>query len=177
MYNKIKNISMKLKFLKVTTILMASIFLFSSCATIFTKTTYPLAVNTEPSGAKVVITNKKGIEVFRGETPTSLKLKSSNGFFSKAEYSLKFTLPGYKEKTVTVSSSIDGWYWANILLGGVIGMLIVDPATGAMWKLDKEHINETLYPSSIGSIDNPELRILDINNIPADWKEYLVKLN
>jgi hypothetical protein len=30
---------------------------------------------------------------------------------------------------------MDGWYIGNILFGGVIGFLIVDPATGAMWKL------------------------------------------
>jgi len=169
---------MKFNFLKSTVILMTSIILFSSCATIFTKTTYPLLVNTEPPGAKVAITNKKGIEVYSGNTPAILKLKSSSGFFSKAEYYLHFSLRGYNEKTVTVSSSLEGWYWGNIvlLLGGLPGMLIIDPATGAMWKLNSKYINETLYPST-GSIDNPELRILDINNIPADWKGYLVKIN
>ena len=175
MYNK-KFISMKLKFLKSAAILIVSIFLFSGCATIFTKTTYPLFVNTEPSGAKVVITNKKGLEVYSGNTPATMKLKSSSGFFSKAEYYLKFSLQGYDTKIVTVSSSIEGWYWGNILLGGVLGMLIIDPATGAMWKLDTKYVNETLNPS-VGSMNNPELRILDINNIPADWKGYLVKIN
>jgi hypothetical protein len=31
---------------------------------------------------------------------------------------------------------MDGWYIGNILFGGLIGILIVDPLTGAMWKLD-----------------------------------------
>ncbi|WP_174263189.1 CsgG/HfaB family protein [Citrifermentans bemidjiense] len=31
---------------------------------------------------------------------------------------------------------MNGWYWGNIVFGGVIGLLIVDPATGAMWKMD-----------------------------------------
>lgn len=31
---------------------------------------------------------------------------------------------------------MDGWYMGNLLFGGFIGFLIVDPATGAMWKLD-----------------------------------------
>ena len=65
--------------------------------------------------------------MYAGSTPTTLKLKSSSGFFSKAEYYLNFSLPGYDEKTVTVSSSIEGWYWGNILLGGLLGMLIIDP--------------------------------------------------
>jgi len=30
---------------------------------------------------------------------------------------------------------MSGWYWGNILIGGLIGMLVVDPLTGAMYKL------------------------------------------
>ena len=37
---------------------------------------------------------------------------------------------------------MDGWYIGNILFGGLIGMLIVDPATGAMYNLpDRVDIN------------------------------------
>ena len=32
-------------------------------------------------------------------------------------------------------ATIDGWYWGNLFLGGILGMLAVDPATGAMWAL------------------------------------------
>jgi hypothetical protein len=35
-----------------------------------------------------------------------------------------------------LTSTIDGWYWGNLLIGGIIGMVFVDPLTGAMWKLD-----------------------------------------
>lgn len=30
---------------------------------------------------------------------------------------------------------MDGWYVGNIIFGGLIGLLLVDPITGAMWKL------------------------------------------
>lgn len=30
---------------------------------------------------------------------------------------------------------MNGWYIGNLLFGGIIGLLIVDPATGAMWTL------------------------------------------
>ena len=42
---------------------------------------------------------------------------------------------GFEDKVISIESSMDGWYIANILFGGLIGMLAVDPATGAMWKL------------------------------------------
>ena len=32
---------------------------------------------------------------------------------------------------------MDGWYIGHILFGGLIGFLIIDPATGSMWKLNE----------------------------------------
>jgi hypothetical protein len=37
--------------------------------------------------------------------------------------------------TTWINARIDGWYFANLFLGGWIGMLLVDPLTGAMWKI------------------------------------------
>lgn len=150
--------------------------LFSSCASIFTKSTYPVSINTTPADATVTITDKKGNEVFVGQTPTVVKLKSSAGFFSKAEYQIKLSLNGYEEKVMTITSSIEGWYFANILLGGIIGMLIVDPATGAMWSLDTENISTTLKPKSNNS-DTASLEILNINDIPESLRDQLVRIN
>ena len=104
-----------------------------------------------------------------------VRLKASNGFFSKAEYQLRLSAPGYDERIIPITFSLDGWYFGNILFGGLIGMLIVDPATGAMWKIDTEYINVTLNQST--SSDIPEIKIFDINEIPEDWKKQLVKLN
>jgi len=154
---------------------LVSVFLFSSCATIFTKSKYPLLVNSNPDGATLVITNKKGIPVFSGTTPASLTLKSSSGFFSGEEYYVKISLPGYNDKVINVSSKIEGWYWGNLLLGGWLGMLIIDPATGAMWKLDTERISVDLIPSAHSSNDL-ELKIMEINDIPNEWREYLVSI-
>ena len=54
-------------------------------------------------------------------------------------------------------------------------MLIVDPATGAMWKIDNEHMNETLTNSSVAR--NVEMKIMDINDISDSLKQYLVQIN
>lgn len=53
-------------------------------------------------------------------------------------------------------------------------MLIVDPATGAMWKLETEFLNETLNTNTASL--NAEMKILNINQIPENWKEHLVVL-
>lgn len=162
-------------YLKMTAIMMASVFLFSSCASIVSKSTYPLSINSSPSNAKVSITDKKGKEIYLGNTPATVKLKAGAGFFSKAEYQVKFSSPGYDDKIVPITFKLDGWYFGNLLLGGVLGMLIIDPATGAMWKIETEFLNETLSKST-ASID-PEMRIININEIPENWKNHLVRVN
>ncbi|MDD3508123.1 MAG: hypothetical protein PHY27_06835 [Parabacteroides sp.] len=69
----------------VTGLFLASIS-FTGCASILTKTTYPVAINSSPEGANVTITGKKGTMVYEGTTPAIVKLKSSNGFFSGENY-------------------------------------------------------------------------------------------
>ncbi|MEA4868986.1 MAG: hypothetical protein VB097_10905 [Rikenellaceae bacterium] len=88
---------------------------------------------------------------------------------------MRFSSPGYDEKIVPITFKIDGWYFGNILIGGVLGMLIVDPATGAMWKIETELLDETL--NSSGASTDPEIRVVNINEIPDSWKARLVKVN
>jgi hypothetical protein len=156
-------------------ILMTAVLSLSSCASIVTKSTYPLTINSNPSDASVTITNSRGAEVYTGSTPTVVQLKASEGFFSKADYQVKFSKPGYDDKIIPVTFSLDGWYFGNILLGGVIGMLIVDPATGAMWKIDIDQMNATLNQSTTSAA--PELRVIDISEVPENWKSKLVQLD
>ena len=162
-------------YLKMTAIVMVSVFLFSSCASIVSKSTYPLSINSSPSNAKVSITDKKGKEIYLGNTPATVKLKAGAGFFSKAEYQVKFSSPGYDDKIVPITFKLDGWYFGNLLLGGVLGMLIIDPATGAMWKIETEFLNETLSKSTASIA--PEMKIMNINEIPENWKNHLVRVN
>ena len=160
---------------KFYTILIATCFLASSCASIVSKSSYPISINSTPSEAKITITDKKGVEIFTGNTPASLKLNASSGFFSKARYQVKFEKTGYQSKTAPIDFKLDGWYFGNILFGGLVGMLIVDPATGAMYKLDTEFLNETLVPEE-NIVVNEGLNVYDINEIPASWKSHLVVL-
>lgn len=159
--------------LKLTAIALSATVLFSSCASIVSKSSYPITINSNPTEAKISITDKKGIEIYTGNTPASLKLKAGSGFFGKARYQVKFEKVGFDSKTVPVEFKLDGWYFGNLLLGGLIGMLIIDPATGAMYKLETEFLNETLTKTT-ANFDQSELKLLDINDIPSNWKGHLV---
>ena len=173
LYKQIKSTLMKT--LTRLFALCALVMAVSSCATIFTATKYPVAFNTTPEGAGITIENREGKVIFEGVTPTTVKLKSSAGYMKKEEYKITFTKDGYTQKVVNISAELDGWYIGNILLGGVIGMLIVDPASGAMYKIAKEDrvINETLQPTN-----EQALQVYDINNLPDNIsKEDLVRIS
>lgn len=154
-------------------ILTTAILVISGCASIVSKSNYPIAVNSTPSGANITVKDKKGLEVFKGNTPANFKLKAGSGYFSKARYNIEFKKDGYEEIVVPVDFSFDGWYVGNIVFGGLIGMLIVDPATGAMWKLDTEYINQTLTEITANS-NQPGLKILRYDDLPESMKDKLV---
>jgi hypothetical protein len=119
-------------------ILAFCLFFTSGCASIVSKSNYPVSIDSEPNGASVSILDKKDVEIFKGRTPAALKLKAGDGYFSKSAYRIKISKEGYEEQIIPVQFKLNAWYFGNILLGGVIGLLIVDPLTGAMWKIEKD---------------------------------------
>jgi len=143
----------------------------SSCASIVSKTNWPVSIDSKPEGVHVSITNKRGVEIFTGKTPLVTKLKSGSGFFTKESYTVVMTYNGIEKRTINLECSVNGWYFGNLFIGGLIGMLIVDPATGAMYKLDRKEVYEVFKETSTS-----QLKVLDINNIPLEWKTNLVEL-
>ncbi len=160
----------------ITIALLSFIFLLTSCASIVSKSSYPISINSSPSESKITITNKKGVEIYRGSTPATLKLDAGNGYFSKAHYQVKFEKEGYATRNVPVNFKLDGWYIGNLVFGGFIGFLIVDPASGAMFKLDTEFLNETLEPVTANT-SNEEVKLYNLEEIPEDWKKHLVQVS
>lgn len=118
--------------IKPIALLLTASIVFSNCATIVSKSSYPVSIQTNPAGAQVSITDKKGKEIYKGTSPSVVKLKAGAGFFSRAEYQVKLTTANHAEKVIPVTFKLNGWYFGNIIFGGLIGMLVVDPASGAM---------------------------------------------
>ncbi|MDB6123541.1 MAG: hypothetical protein JWQ71_2534 [Pedosphaera sp.] len=105
------------------------------CASIVDGGPKIIRVNSEPTGAKLSVFDRDDKPVCIQTTPASLTLKRSHGYFMGERYKLVFEAPGYYPSTTYVESGINGWYLGNVLFGGAIGILIVDPATGAMFTL------------------------------------------
>ena len=165
---------MKKSFVKLAAIIMVMPVLITSCASILGKSSYPVSINSNPNGADISITDKKGKEVYKGQSPATVSLKSGAGFFSRAEYQVKISSKGYAEQVVPVIYKLNGWYFGNLFLGGFLGMLIIDPATGAMWKLDTPPISITLHKSN--ALNEPTLQILNVNEVSDAIKANMVKI-
>jgi hypothetical protein len=118
-------------------IVAAGMLMGSGCASIVSKSDWPVMVSSKPDGAVCTVQNKQGTVISKATTPTIFLLKSGDGFFRSASYTLRFEKEGYQPASTELSTGLNGWYWGNIIFGGLIGMLIVDPATGAMWRLDE----------------------------------------
>lgn len=87
---------------------MVSSVVLIGCATLFGKSSYPVSVNSNPSGATISITDKKGKEVYRGASPATVSLKSGAGFFSRAEYQVKISAKGFAEQIVPLNFKLNG---------------------------------------------------------------------
>ena len=153
----------------------SAILLFSSCASIVSRTSYPVTIKSSPTQANISITDRHGNSVYSGKTPAIVNLKSGGGFFKRGIYKVIFQKEGQLDREIYIRASLDGWYWGNLVFGGLIGFFLVDPGTGAMYKIDTRVINEQLS-DSFGNLDDQRLHIYDINEVPESWKQHLVQV-
>ena len=145
----------------------------------FSDSDYPVQITSSPSDASFKVTNNSGVVVHSGRTPASINLSAKKGYFSSAKYNIVFEKPGYATQTIPFHADLDGWYILNLFnpFGGGIGLLIIDPLTGSMWKLDPMATG-TLSKTLSKSADSEErhLHILTLDQIPANYKDKLIAL-
>lgn len=120
--------------------------LLSGCATIVNNGLRSLPVASTPPGATVSIYDRSGKEVSKQTTPFIASLPSKYHYFGGQRYRLVFDMAGYQKSEIMVLPKVSGWYWGNLLFGGLLGMLVIDPATGAMYNLAPNKIDQTLSP-------------------------------
>lgn len=124
------------------------ILLLPGCATIAGKSRYPVEIRSYPDGAAITVTNREGNEIYHGVTPVILNLKASAGYFKREEYEVNYSMEGYESDVAYVSIDMQPWYIANVPIPviGFIGLFIIDPLTGRMWKVDQEFLDMRLRP-------------------------------
>ncbi|MCC8018833.1 MAG: hypothetical protein LIO85_03555 [Rikenellaceae bacterium] len=155
--------------------LLVAVFFMQGCASIFTKNSYPVTISSTPAGAEVEIYNKENRLIFTGQTPANTVLNASNGYMSKEIYILKFRKPGYKDYEYVLESKLEGWFFGNLVLGGIIGMLIVDPLTGSMYKVPETSIIAPLVED--GRSAENGIRIMELDQVPEHLRADLILIS
>jgi hypothetical protein len=164
---------------KVMVSLLALTMLIS-CASIVGKGgPETLNIRSAPDQASVSITDESGVKIFEGKTPTSISLEKKKAYFRGKKYIVTISKEGYAANSITVDTKANGWYvGGNLIFGGLIGWLIVDPATGAMWTLDTNDINVTLEASKHGAlIELNKTEIVLLQDVPLSLRDKMVKVS
>lgn len=133
---------------RMIAVLLLPVFFLTGCASIVGKDVFPVTINSNPDGANIIVKDENGVRVYSGITPTTVTLAAGESYFHAKSYNITFSKPGYKDQYVEVKATLSGWYWGNILFGGFIGLLIVDPITGKMWKLRNNVFGDLTSDSS-----------------------------
>jgi hypothetical protein len=167
-------ISQRIKNIAVATALTGTL-LSTGCASIVSDSSYPVSINSAPTDARFTIKDRNGNTISSGRTPMSVHLTTKGGYFSGENYTIEFTKPGFENQTYQLNSSLDGWYIGNFLFGGLIGLLIVDPITGAMWKLPKDA--SVSLSESLGYNDGSQgVRLISLSNVPDAYRPLLTEV-
>lgn len=148
----------------------------SGCATIMGKSEVPVTITSQPDGAEVSIFDRSGKPIHTGITPTTVSLRAGAGYFKSEVYKVRFARAGYQEREAEIERRVNGWYiGGNFVFGGIIGWLVVDPATGAMWKLLDLHVD--LHATDDAPTFEVSLKFLDLKQVPEDLRVALIPVN
>ncbi|HVX90274.1 MAG TPA: PEGA domain-containing protein [Candidatus Paceibacterota bacterium] len=111
--------------------------LLAGCASIIHGTSQDVGISSSPTGAAVWIDNAE-----KGRTPLIAKLARRDN------HVIKIQMDGYQPFEATVTHSVSGWVWGNIVFGGLVG-LAVDAISGGLYKLTPEQVSGTLAKQNV----------------------------
>ncbi|MEB6480613.1 hypothetical protein [Acinetobacter vivianii] len=158
---------------KISLLYGAVVLSLSGCASIISGKTQTMTFQSTPELSDITILNRDGKKIHVGKAPVTVSLNRGAGFFVPERYTVIFEKDGYEKKEIKVTSSMNGWYIGNILFGGIIGLLIIDPATGAMYSLSTKDTNVVLNDLNKEKLqaNGQSLTIVSTNEISNDVLE------
>jgi PEGA domain len=140
------------------------LLLLAGCATIVSGPCQVVRVSSNPPDAMVTV---DGIE--RGATPTPICLSRDR------DHVVAIDLPGYKHYEISVTRTVNGWFFGNLVIGGAVGM-IIDAVDGSIYSLDPDSIDVVLEPLGTrrryyGGSTTPERLVIALASRPrkAGW--------
>lgn len=142
---------MKIPHRLIIILLLITPMLTLGCATIVVGDKQSLTFDSEPAGAQIIMNGTP-----MGVTPATITIKKSD--YQNA--TVVFKKEGYTDQQATLHTKTTGWFWENILIGGLLGST-TDSSTGSMLEYDPAKFFVTMPPvkASIG-----EMARLDYEN-------------
>jgi len=122
------------------------LFVLEGCASIMHGTSQEMTFQSSPEEVTVTV----GGRVI-GKTPVTSRLDKKSG------QAVVFSKDGYKPVTMELTTTLDSWFWGNIVLGGLIGSTI-DGISGSVNQYSPSQYFVTLTPDGISSIENSTLK-------------------
>jgi hypothetical protein len=146
----------------ILTLVIASILLWG-CATIMHGTSQKIGISSLPTGAKVSVDNLQ-----LGDTPLFANLKRGD------DHIVTIEMEGFQKVQLTITKSVSGWVWGNIVFGGLIG-LVVDAVSGGLYNLSPEQLHAELKKQNIGAtIKNDGVYLLTVLHPDPSWQKISV---
>jgi len=135
----------------ISLIMISLLFLTTSCASLFGRASM-LSIATEPENAQIIIQSTTNLaEKMIKKSPCTVYLNKGS------DYIVTVKLKGYTSEEIPIRRTISGWFWGNLLLGGIIGM-IVDGTTGNMYEHTPTVIGFDLEKETSALPDSFEVR-------------------
>lgn len=158
--------------------LVVCLVAFGGCASLVSGGSQAVTFNSVPDGATVTV---NGLVI--GKTPITTTIKKKSG------QSLVFSKDGYKPITMQLETRMNGWFWGNIVFGGLIGST-TDGLSGAVNEYSPSQYMVSLQPDGSGSLESKtaieprqkvkEFILISYKNIQSDLSkgegEYLSSL-
>jgi len=143
----------------ILALIIASVLLWG-CATIMHGTSQKIGISSLPTGAKVSVDNMP-----LGDTPLFADLKRGD------DHIVTIDMEGYQKVQLTITKSVSGWVWGNIVFGGLIG-LAVDAITGGLYNLSPEQLHAELKKQNIGAtIKNDGVYLFTVLHPDPSWQK------
>jgi hypothetical protein len=130
----------------VSILFLVAISLASGCASIVSGTDQKLTFNSEPDGATVTVSGR-----VLGKTPFTVPVDKGKN------QSLVFEKEGYKTFTTQLSTTMNAWFFGNIVLGGVIGST-TDGVSGAIHEFSPDQYFVTLTPDTASGVSSSDVK-------------------
>lgn len=139
-----------------TICILLMLILNTGCATIIHGKYQTVPVSSMPPGAHIR-SSSGDICV----TPCQLNLLRDN------EYVLVASLDGYDHQQQSLGKDTSGWFWANIILGGIVGG-VIDKASGSGDKLVPGKIHFDFEAGKIYGAKDTKSELVEILKTPID---------